>query len=121
MSIRVQAGMREISRTLKFLAIDRLSSSAVTRGEVTTLRFKNHDGGTESFGWERLYLTHELANDAVEGSALVVQWLARLANAFLASTQGTKILERDAMRMKKNLKSNQNGSDLSLYHDQTRG
>ena len=54
-------------------AVDRLAASAVARREVATLQ-------------------HEVRNAAVESAALVVQWLARLADALLARAEGAEVL-----------------------------
>jgi hypothetical protein len=58
---------------LKLCAINALTTSAITPGEITTL-------------------DHELGNDAVELAALVVERFARLASALLASDEGTEVL-----------------------------
>ena len=58
---------------LKLGAIDGLAASAIASSKVTTLN-------------------HELLDHTVEDAALVVQWLAGLANALLARAQGAEVL-----------------------------
>merc|ERR1719189_2090324 len=53
-------------------AIDALAAGAIAAGEVAALN-------------------HEIGDDAVEGAPLVVQRLARLARAFVASAEGHKV------------------------------
>ena len=60
---------------LELGAVDGLAASAIARGEVTAL-------------------DHELLDDAVEDGPLVVQRLARLADAFLAGAEGSEVLGR---------------------------
>ena len=66
------AGCRHIS-VEKLRTVDRLAASAVPAGEVATL-------------------AHELRDDAVEGGALEVERLARLAHALLAGAEATEVL-----------------------------
>ena len=54
-------------------AIDRLSTSAVLGGKITTL-------------------SHEISDDSVEGAALVAEGLAHLANALLTSAESAEVL-----------------------------
>jgi hypothetical protein len=42
------------------------------------------------------YLAHELCDDAVEGGALEVEGLARLAHALLAGAEGAEVLRANA-------------------------
>lgn len=57
----------------KLLAVDGLASRAITCRKVTAL-------------------DHELLDDAVEQTALIVQRLARLADALLARAEGPEVL-----------------------------
>jgi hypothetical protein len=57
----------------ELLAVDGLAAGAVAAGEVATL-------------------AHELRDDAVEGGALEVERLARLAHALLAGAEATEVL-----------------------------
>jgi hypothetical protein len=61
------------SLVLEFGTVNGLAASAVTSGKVTTL-------------------DHELLDDAVEDGALVVEGLARLANALLAGAETAEVL-----------------------------
>ena len=58
----------------ELLAVDGLAAGAVAAGEVATL-------------------AHELRDDAVEGGALEVERLARLAHALLAGAEGAEVLQ----------------------------
>lgn len=60
---------------LELLAVDGLAAGAVAGGEVAAL-------------------DHELFDNAVETRALVVQGLARLADALLARAQGAEVVSR---------------------------
>jgi len=58
---------------LKFGAINRLSTSAVHIGEVTTL-------------------SHEAWDHSVEGDTLIMEGLARLADSLLTGAEGSEVL-----------------------------
>lgn len=58
---------------VELAAVDGFATSAVALGEVTSLN-------------------HELGNDTVEATALVVEGLASLAKTFLASAKSTEVL-----------------------------
>lgn len=60
---------------VKLVAVDGLAAGAITSSKVTTL-------------------DHELLDDAVEDGTLVVEGLARLADALLAGAQGAEVLGR---------------------------
>ena len=57
----------------KLGAIDGLATSAIARCEVAALN-------------------HELLDDAMEGGALIVKWLSRLADPLLARAEGAKVV-----------------------------
>lgn len=63
------------SLILKLGTVDGLSTGTIARGKVTTL-------------------DHELLNDAVEDGALVVQRLAKLAEALFTGAEGAEVLSR---------------------------
>ncbi len=56
----------------KFFAVNRFTAGAIAAGKISTLQ-------------------HELRNDTVKFRALVMQLLATLANALLASAEGTEV------------------------------
>merc|ERR1719240_1279952 len=75
----------------KLLAVDGFAASAVAAGEIATLK-------------------HELRDHTVEDRALVVQRLARLAHALLASAESTEVLDSLGDRLA-----------VEAHHDATRG
>lgn len=88
---------------VKLGAVDGLATSAIALGKVTTLQFSNvllascaSQDVVIHFARARAtaYLDHELLDDAVEDGALVVQRLARLADALLTSAEGAEVLGR---------------------------
>jgi hypothetical protein len=76
---------------LKLLAVDGLSASALMPISLpsTGIRFSRM---TYVAAGEVTTLEHELGDDAVEGRALEVEGLARLAGALLAGAEGAEVL-----------------------------
>jgi hypothetical protein len=88
----------------KLLAVDRLASRTISHCKISRL-------------------AHELLDDPVEEGALVVQRLARLANAFFARAQRAKVLRRLGHNYACQLRSWISGGtrlgSLSLYSSKT--
>ena len=65
------------------LAVDGLAAGAVSVREITSLVVKHEEGEN---------LAHELGNDTMQGAALVVELLSRLADSLLSRAEAAEVL-----------------------------